>query len=375
MTKEKELATQNQSVEKQIFPGLSRDAIQLLKDSIAKGATDLQLSLFLAVCNRRQLDPFKNQIYAVMYKDDSGNETLVPTVSVNGLLTIAARGGRYQGHGQYEWMDDDGNWTQVWIKPGPPAAARVAVFGEGLHEPVVGIVHYHEMVKTKNVEVEVNGKKEKRTVPFKMWATMPARMLAKCALAQALREAFPNDCEGIYITEEFGEIHPYKVTDADKARVGSYDSGGGSDKQPDFDTPYTCPLCKKGKLFVTDGKWGPSYKCHACGKFPKKADRDAADLPDPKSLKPPEPVTEEQPEDEAEPGESIKDVANEIGALSKKIDKETFSKIAKEFKIVGKSLSMLTGPDWPVERLMRLRDAMHTAIPQDVMFDDNGGAA
>jgi hypothetical protein len=68
---------------------------------------------------------------------------------------------------------------------------------KGSDEPTVGVALYREYVQRK-----------KDGTPNRMWATMPAAMLAKCAEALALRKAFPQELAGIYSDAEMEQAEP-----------------------------------------------------------------------------------------------------------------------------------------------------------------------
>src|SRR5882672_5245612 len=78
---------------------LDNEAITILKNSVAKGASDEELKYCLTVARRYKLDPFKQQIWFVKRWDSSadngkggkGAYVWTPQVGINGLLFAAAR--------------------------------------------------------------------------------------------------------------------------------------------------------------------------------------------------------------------------------------------------------------------------------------------
>ena len=173
--------------------------LDLIKRTIAVGASNDELALFAAQCRRTGLDPFARQINFVLRrsKDKDGNwiQKASIMISIDGARLMAARTGLYAGSSTV-WCGDDGQWVDVWLSEKAPAASKVTVSRGG--GEFSGIALWREY------GANAQGP---------LWRSMPAHMLAKCSEMLALRKAFPAELSGLYSSDEMAQADT-QVVDA-----------------------------------------------------------------------------------------------------------------------------------------------------------------
>ena len=167
--------------------GYDTGKIELVKDTIARGASDDELMLFLHLAKRSGLDPFSRQIYLIERRqqiDGQWKTTRQPQTGIDGLRLIADRTDRYAPGRESQFTYDAAGALLT-------ATAYVKKFVRGEWHEIAATAHYDEYVQRK-----------KDGQPNQMWAEKPHIMLAKCAEALALRRAFPAEMSGLYTADE-----------------------------------------------------------------------------------------------------------------------------------------------------------------------------
>ncbi len=240
---------------------LSEAEVELVRNHIAKGASNSELQFCLGVARRYKLDLFRGQIWFVKRADrslDKKDEVTkkwikgykwIPIVGINGLLHIAARDHKKYfgsiGRPEYgpmidvEWSryDEETKRFKPAGKFKAPEWARVEVFKRGDSIATIGEVYWEEIYP--NVD----------SAP--LVRQMPRLMLGKCAKAQGVRAAYPAT-DGLYIQEEFmveqaepseqAKISLNKISSIDEKIARFKELNGG--KLP---TEEQCALLEQGQ--------------------------------------------------------------------------------------------------------------------------------
>lgn len=156
------------------------EQVALIKSTVAKGATNDELKLFLYRCQKMELDPLKpGQVHFIKYGSNPGSIV----VGIDGFRAKAARTGKLVGIKRGA-IREDGKLVGAWCE----------IYRSDWQHPAREEVSLSEYNTGKA-----------------MWAKMPETMIKKVAEAAALRMAFPDDLAGVYSEEEMHQAEARDV--------------------------------------------------------------------------------------------------------------------------------------------------------------------
>lgn len=154
--------------------------------------TDQEVVMFLNLCRFQHLNPFLREAYLIKFGNSpativTGKEVFTKRAKRNpsyqgfeaGIIVLNEQGEVVNRVGTFK-LDNEklvGGWAKVYI--------------EGFTVPTEITVSLDEYIGTKG-NGEINAQ----------WSKKPATMIRKVAMVQALREAFPEDFQGMYSQEE-----------------------------------------------------------------------------------------------------------------------------------------------------------------------------
>jgi phage recombination protein Bet len=278
-------------------PFLSAQEIDVHKRTLLKQFTEDEQESFIRQCQRTLLDPFSKQIFATRrwQKDKQGNKTptLTTVTSIMGLTAIAVRTGHYDGC-VITWAGKDGVWKDEWLEDEYPVAAKCVLYHKERSHPEVGIARWEGYVGRAQ---DYNTKRWEVT---DFWARLPDFMIGKCAKAQALRGAFPDQCSNLYISEELqGGISEADEMD-DVAKIS---------KNREKEEELLKAAASKGVKVVENkstGKRPTPAEAAAPAEPPKPVTAAPPEAPAPAAQEPPDDLDMGEPPSEGPPAESAK---------------------------------------------------------------------
>ena len=148
--------------------------------------TDAEVNMFLSLCKFNKLNPFLKEVYLIKYGSSPatmvvGKEVLLKRAMRSpkyegmqaGIITVDTKGNINEREGTFV-LDNEtlvGGWAKVFVK--------------GYTAPIYASVSVKEYSTGQS-----------------NWKSKPATMIRKVALAQALREAFPEETTALYEASE-----------------------------------------------------------------------------------------------------------------------------------------------------------------------------
>nr|DAW75264.1 MAG TPA: RecT protein [Caudoviricetes sp.] len=155
--------------------------------------TEKQVGQALSLIKGRNLNPLANEVYIVAYKKKTGGTEFSLIVSKEAFLKRAAQNPNYEGfEAGIVTVDDEGVMHE--------RKGAIMLPGDTL---VGGWARVYR--KNFKVPVEIFVSREEYDKKQSTWNAMPATMIRKTALVNALREAFPEDLSNMYTEDDGGE--------------------------------------------------------------------------------------------------------------------------------------------------------------------------
>lgn len=171
---------------------------QIVRNYLVSGSpetvTEQEIVMFMNLCRFQHLNPFLREAYLIKY----GSQ---PATIVTGKAALEKRAARCRNFEGFEaGVVVVSRAGELEYRPGSLVLDGEELVGgwcdihvTGFKVPVRAVVSMSEYV----------GRKKDGTVNAQ-WQGKPATMIRKVAKMQALREAFPEDFQGMYSAEELG---------------------------------------------------------------------------------------------------------------------------------------------------------------------------
>lgn len=177
------------------FAGFTQEQINVIKRTVAKGATDDELAMFLSLASRYKLDPFAQEIWFVKYEKGGQTKTMIMT-GRDGYLSIAQRDENFDGllsgvvrEGDEFEFEPTNTEMPVKHKFGKERGKIIGAWAVCYHKqrkPAIGWAEFEEYNRKAD-----------------SWQNYPSAMIQKVAEVMVLKRQF--GISGLVTKEEMGD--------------------------------------------------------------------------------------------------------------------------------------------------------------------------
>lgn len=187
----------NKVVEYQVGGASVRLTPTMVKAYLTNGdgrVTEQEVAMFINLCKYQKLNPLIKDAYLIKY----GDKPATIVTSKDAIMKRAMRNPNYAGHQAGIIVQTaDGSLD---YRTGAFTLPREKIIGGWARTYVKG---YEIPIETAVSFEEYAGRKKNGELNS-MWAGKPGVMIRKVALVASMREAFPDDLQGMYASEETG---------------------------------------------------------------------------------------------------------------------------------------------------------------------------
>ena len=167
---------------------LTADTVKNYLTSGNGAVTEQETLMFIELCKAQKLNPFIREAYLIKFGNSPANIVVGKDVFVKrayrnpnfegmkaGIVVVGKDGLIEEREGSLKLKGEElvGGWCEVYTND--------------KKFPIKSVVSLEEYSKSQST-----------------WKTMPCVMIRKCAMVTALREAFPEDLQGLYDASEMG---------------------------------------------------------------------------------------------------------------------------------------------------------------------------
>lgn len=167
-----------------------------VRNLICQNADQKEVSLFLQLCKSQRLNPFVKDAYLVKYGSN-------PAQMITNYQVFNRRACRNENYAGIE------NGVVV-LRNGEIVHKDGSAVYKAAGETLLGgwaKVYFKDNRKPAYAEVALDDYSTGKS----NWSKMPGVMIEKCAKAAAWRLAFPDDFQGMYVSEEMQQAQPQQV--------------------------------------------------------------------------------------------------------------------------------------------------------------------
>lgn len=215
---------------------------ELVRNTVAQGATDVELDYFLQYTAAKGLDPFAKEAWFIKsqdYTDKRGRHVkgrVQIMTGIEGFFRIA------NSHPQYDGVEHE---------YGPELSVSI---GEGkaikTHEWIESLVYRKDRKRPERRRAYWNEFSQELVTysgKLSLWAQKPRYMLEKCADAIALRKAFPQELGDLYVAEEMPR--EYSADEEERRSAAQVES----EQRANYIAQRTAKIVEAGDYIIEHG--------------------------------------------------------------------------------------------------------------------------